>query len=98
MPTLVDQGSDFSRREEQIILWVMWAPKQRLKTTTVLRIYDLDNRLLAQTKPSKLDLPPGPYSYTYWPLNVSRLPPATYRVDMLVGLEPGWRGYLRITD
>jgi len=98
MPTLVDQGSTFSRRDGQIALWVMWEPKERLKTTQVLRMYDLNNKLLVETRPSKLDLQPGPYSYSGLLLNVSKFPAAIYRVDILVGTEPAWRGYLRIRE
>jgi len=98
VPSLVDQGSEFSRRDGQIILWVMWEPKKRLKATYSLRIYDLNNKLVGESRPGKLDLPPGPYSYTYWPLEVSKIPTATYRVDVVIGAEPAWRGYLKISE
>src|SRR2546428_5552604 len=98
MPSLMDQGREFSRRDGQIILWVMWDPKERLKTTLVLRVYDLNNKLVGETKPGKLDLARGPYSYTYWPLDISKFPPATYRVDIVIGTEPAWRGYLKVND
>jgi hypothetical protein len=98
MPSLIDQGREFSRRDGQIILWVMWDPKERLKTTLVLRVYDLNNKLVGETKPGKLDLARGPYSYTYWPLDISKFSPATYRVDIVIGTEPAWRGYLRVND
>jgi hypothetical protein len=97
-PSLVDQGREFSRRDGQIILWVMWDPKERLKTTLVLRVYDLNNTLVGQTKPGKLDLQRGPYSYTYWPLDISKFPPATYRVDIVIGTEAAWRGYLKVNE
>ncbi len=96
--SLVDQGSEFSKRDGTIILWLMWSPVGRLKTTYAIRFYDLDNKLLAESRPAKFDLEPGPYSYTYWPLDVARLPVGTFRVDALVGTEPAWRGVLIIKD
>ena len=89
---------DSPRRDRSIVLWVMWEPKERLKTTQVLRIFDLNNKLVGESRPGKLNLAPGPYSYTYWPLDISKLPAATYRVDVVIGAEPAWRGYLRISE
>jgi hypothetical protein len=98
VPILIDQGTEFSRRDGQVALWVMWDPKKRLKTTALLRVYDLDNKLISESKPLKMDLAAGPYSYTSWGLRVANFPSATYRIDLVVGSEPGWRGYVRIVD
>lgn len=98
VPTLIDQGTEFSRRDGQIVLWVMWEPKKRLKTSALLKVYDLDNKLITESKPLKVDLPPGPFSYTYWGLKVTNFRPVTYRIDLVIGNEPGWRGYVRIVD
>lgn len=98
VPSLIDEGTEFSRRDDQVILWVMWEPKKRLKTFALLRVYDLSNKLVTESKPLKMDLPAGPYSYTYWGLKVTNFQPMTYRVDLVIGNEPGWRGYVRIVD
>ena len=96
--SLVDQGNEFHGRDGAIVLWLMWSPVTRLKTTYAIRFYDLDNKLLGESRPAKFEMDPGPYSYTYWPLDIARLPVGTFRVEAILGSEPAWRGFLTIKD
>lgn len=52
----VDQKTEFSTQEPLMTVFVTWDPKERLKTLITLRIFDQDNRILAETKPVKTTL------------------------------------------
>jgi hypothetical protein len=65
----------------------------------MLRIYDLSGQVLVESKPSKVDLKPGPsQAYTFWRSDIANLKPAIYRVDVLLGSKPVWRVFFRVRD
>jgi hypothetical protein len=76
-------------------VFVTWDPKERLKTVLTLRIFDQENRLLAETKPAKTTLRVGSLPFTTWELKV---PPAAgiYRADVLLGPDVAWRGFFSV--
>jgi hypothetical protein len=93
----VDQRVEFSQRDQSISTFITWDPKKKFKGMTTGRIYDDENRLLAEFKPIKLSLRPGDLILTSWQMGVPRRP-AVYRVDVLLGSDVAWRGYFRVTD
>jgi hypothetical protein len=97
-PEAEDQKFEFSRREGQIAMLVSWRPTSRVKSTTTIRLYDADNHSLAQTKPSKITLDPDRMSYTTWQMSITDLSPGIYRLDLLLGDQPAWRAFFRITE
>jgi hypothetical protein len=69
-----------------------------MKNTTTIAVYDIDNRKIGETQPSKITLEPNRVVYTSAVLPLSHLTPGIYRVDLLLGTEPAWRAFFRITE
>lgn len=76
----------------------MWQPKEKYKGLGHLRVYDLDNRLLGEGKPVKVNFHPGTSYICSWELGVAGLAPGIYRVDILLDSDPAWRMFFRITE
>jgi hypothetical protein len=91
----VDQKTEFSAQDPSMTVFVTWDPKERIKTVITLRIFDQDNRLLAETKPTKATLRVGSLPFTTWELKV---PPVAgiYRADVVLGSDVAWRGFFRV--
>jgi hypothetical protein len=98
VPIPVDDKFQFARREGHAALVLTLEPKKKRKGTTTLAIYDLDSRLIAQTTPSKSELASGKLMFLTWQLDISRLAPALYRLDVLIDGSPIWRTFFRVTD
>lgn len=86
----------FSSRDNLMAVVITWGPNRKWKTTDQVRVYNDDNRLRIQTKRAKIDLKPQVTAFTGWKVPVSTLAPGVYRVDVLLGNTPEWRGYFRI--
>jgi len=94
----VDQRSVFSRRDPTVGVFVSWEPKSKVKSTTSLRVYDLDNSVLMKSKPSKIELRANQPNYTFTEIPTGGLLPGIYRLDILLGDEVAWRVFFRITE
>ena len=93
-----DQRDEFSATDKEFVVFVTWGPQARLKGLTTLRMYDPTNGMMAESKPTKLDVRPGSASV----LSSWKIPVPTkagmYRADVLVDGVPIWRGFVRVTD
>jgi hypothetical protein len=98
VPMPEDQKFVFSRAERQVSVFIQWNPQEKKDAMSRYDLYDADNRLVVKGEPAKLKLRPGQLFFTTWTFEIGRLPPAVYRVDLLVAEAPIWRGYLRITE
>jgi hypothetical protein len=87
----------FSQRAGTFALMLNFDPKNKVRTDAVFRIYSLEGKLVGQSKPLKVRLDAGRASAVSWTLEASVMPPAVYRVDVVFGAEPVWRGYLKVT-
>jgi hypothetical protein len=92
----VDQREDFSVREKKFSVFLTWNPQQRLRGKTVLRIYDRDNTLVAESKEAKVSFPNRRLSFSSWEIPMLSQP-GTYRVDIFFEGKPAWRGFVTIT-
>jgi S1-C subfamily serine protease len=97
-PEAEDQKFEYTRREGQVAILVSWQPKSKMKSTTTIRLYDTDNHALAETRPSKINLDPERMAYTTWEMSIRDLSPGIYRLDLLLGDEPAWRAFFRVTE
>jgi hypothetical protein len=88
----------FSRRDGSASVFVLWDPKEKHKGQQVMRIYDIENKLLAETKPTKLDLKAGVQTESYWDLPITNFPSGIYRLDVLLDDGPAWRGFIQIAE
>ncbi len=89
---------EFSKKQGSLALVVTWGPSKKLKSTQLLRLYNADNHAVAETSPSKLDLQPHVTMYSAWKVPLGSLQPGIYRIDLLVGGQPHWRGFFRLSD
>ena len=92
----LDQRVEFSRHDKTMTTFVTWSPVERIKGVTTLRLFDLDNRSLGETKPAKISLRPGDLTMNHWPMSVPT--PGVYRVDVMLDAHIAWRGHFRVKD
>ena len=98
MPWPKERREEFSRRDPKASLFVLWDPKEKRKAQTVLQLYDINNKMLSESKPQKLDLKPGAQTMSFWDLPVMNLPVGIYRLDVLLDDAPAWRGFFRVVE
>lgn len=91
-------SSEFSRGRDMLGVVITWNAHQKIKSTLQFRIYDAENHAVEQDPPSKFELQPRLLSFAAIKLPISQLQPGVYRVDALLGDEPQWRGFFRVTD
>ncbi|HEV2615781.1 MAG TPA: hypothetical protein VGU63_04125, partial [Candidatus Acidoferrales bacterium] len=63
-----------------------------------LRIFDLDNHTVEQSRPAKLELRPHITAYTGIKLPIATLKPGVYRADLVLGDDPEWRAFFKVTE
>lgn len=90
--------SQFFHRDGKIAVLVMWDPNRKVKSTDQVRVYDDANRLVLQSKPTKLHLGRHTTAYTGWKMPISTLLPGVYRVDVILGNTPEWRSFFRLSE
>jgi hypothetical protein len=98
-PQTIGEKSEFSHADNQGILLMTWMPDEKRKGIPVLRMYDLDNRLLSETPTKKkITVNPNRLSYTSWQLTLASLPPGIYRLDVSFAGEIVWRPFFRMVE
>ncbi len=80
------------------MVFTTWDPQEKKDGPAGLRIYDVDNRLVATTTPHKVSLRPRNYIVVRWPITVARLDPGVYRLDVVIDEVPQGRTYFRMLD
>jgi S1-C subfamily serine protease len=104
VPQPVEQKYNFSRRDPTFAVFVSWKPiaarqgKKKTRTFVVARVFDIDNRLRIETKPTKLELNLQAVSYFMADLPLSTLPAGLYRIDVMLSDETAWRAFFRVSD
>ena len=98
-PRPMEETYEFRSKEGALTVFLSWRPKEKIKGTAMIRIYDLSGRVLIESKPSKVDLKPGgsPAS-SWWRAEILSLKPAIYRVDVLLDSSPIWRAFFKVRD
>jgi hypothetical protein len=99
-PDAQDERFVYKKTENQVTALVIWHPQKKLKASVSFRLFNLNNRLIAESKPGKkisFD-PSAPFVASTWPIALSSLPNDTYRVDVRIDDETAWRGFFRVTD
>jgi hypothetical protein len=94
----VDEKFEYPRRDGQVAVLVSWQAKEKIKSQYSFRLYDIDNRLVSEGKPAKLNLDTGRNVDTWWQLDISKLPAGLYRLDIILGSNPAWRTFFRIIE
>jgi hypothetical protein len=90
--------STFQRGDASAIAIMAFTNNKNIKSTTTIKLYDLDNHLVATGKTEKLNISRGQPAERTWTLPLANLPAGFYRVDILVADDIAWRQYFKITD
>jgi hypothetical protein len=90
--------STFQRGDTSAVAIIAFANVENIKSTTAIKLYDLDNHLVAAGKTEKLNVTRGQPGERFLTLPLSNLPSGFYRVDILVADDIAWRQYFKITD
>lgn len=98
MISALGQTTEFSRSHDSLAVVITWAPNRKIKSTVQLQIYNLENRVIEQSRPGKIDLQRQVTAYTGMKLPLASLQPGIYRVDLLVGDDPQWRAFFRVKE
>lgn len=91
-----DTRDVFSHSDGQVVLFINWNLKPKLKGVTTAKFYDLNNHEVGELRPINLNAHPDSLSSTYWPVSFAAFPPGIYRVDVFFGETPVWREFFRI--
>jgi len=94
----VGSTTQFSRMHDTLAVVIVWTPNKNTKTTLQLRVFDLDNHVVAETRAGKIGLRPQVTAYTGIKLPIASLKPGTYRADLLLGDDPEWRAFFKVTE
>lgn len=92
-----DQREEFTSQDKTFVTWINWSPQDRVRGTSILRLFDADNRVVLESKPAKIDLRKGQLSLSSWQIPVPNAP-GMYRVDAAIDGKPIWRGFVRISQ
>lgn len=90
-----DQRTEFSAADKEIVIFVTWSPRERLKGQTVFKVYDAANKPVVSSKPAKVDFRTNSLMMSSWRIPVFQQP-GTYRVEIHFDGKPAWRDYVRI--
>jgi Trypsin-like peptidase domain len=90
--------STFQRNDTSAVAIIAFTNVENFKSTTTIKLYDLDNHLVATGKTEKLNITRGQPAERTWTLPLVNLPAGFYRVDVLVADDIAWRQYFKITD
>jgi hypothetical protein len=91
-----DRTLEFSRSHDSLGIVVTWTPDKKIKSTMQFQIYDLDNHMVAQTPPDKIELQTRATTYSGTKFSLTSFKPGVYRIDLLLGDLPQWRGFFRV--
>ena len=98
-PRPLEEGYEFRASDKGLCVFLSWQPKEKIKGSALIRIYDLSGQALIETKPAKIDMKPGNSSaYTYWRTEITTLKPGVYRVDVLLDASPVWRAFFKVRE
>jgi hypothetical protein len=98
VPIAVDEKSEFRRSEKEAVAFLTFDPQEKRGGMAAFRIYDEDNRVVMEGKPSKFSLRPRKYQVTTWRFPVANLKPGAYRIDFVIDTDPIWRSTFRVTE
>ena len=93
-----NQTTQFSRQRDALKLVVTWAPKKKENTSVQMQIFDLNNQILEETKPVKIELRPQRTAYSGFSMPIIALKPGIYRADLLLGNNTEWRAFFKVVE
>lgn len=98
VPDPVDERTEFRRSEGAAHIILTWNPRRKGKFMHALRIYNLDNQLMFESKSTKISFSPNEMKYSSWKITFTDVPSGIYRAEVVLDNAPAWRTFFRITD
>jgi trypsin-like peptidase len=90
--------TNFQKGDASAVAIIAFTNVENIKSTATIKLYDLDNHLVATGKTEKLTITRGQPAERTWTIPLANLPAGFYRVDILVADDIAWRQYFKITD
>ena len=72
--------------------------QEKLKSQCLYRVYDIENRLLGEGKPVKVNMKAGATTDVWWEFDITQFRSGLYRIDFIIGNDPASRTYFRMVD
>lgn len=88
----------FSRQDKKPVAQISWQGLQKEKFSCVYRLFNVDNKLVAESKPRDISLSSGKHLTTTWEIPIASIPAGIYRVDLVLSGRTAWREFFKITD
>ena len=88
--------TQFSHADTQMVIFVTWDQKAKIKGLATLKFFSLDNKQLGETRSLKVNVRPGNFASSYWTVPITTFPAGTYRADVNLGDVAVWRQFFRI--
>ena len=89
------QRDEFSRADKEMVVFVTWGPRTRLKGQATFHLYNSTNVRVGSSKPAKADFRAKDLATSLWRIPVT-MPPGVYRAELHFEGRPVWRSYVRI--
>jgi len=89
---------EFRKGQDAVALLLVWGPREKVKGSIALEVYDLNNAVVGHSAAGKLNLNRGESSTQVFRLDPSPLKLRIYRVAVLQDSNPMWRGYFRLVQ
>jgi hypothetical protein len=95
---LRDYKRVFSRRDVKPVVQITWQSVEKGKFTSILRLFNTDNKAISESKPRDISMASGKYMTTIWEIPAATLPAGIYRFDLVLNGKTAWRDFFRIAD
>lgn len=99
LPADRSQQISFHRGDATATVLIHLSNNESFKSTTAIKLFDIDNRLLVAGKPEKISVSRGESTTDrMWQLPIAKLPVGVYRIDVEIADGAAWRQFFKITD
>lgn len=89
------QRDEFSKADKEMVVFVTWAPRIRLKGQAAFHLYNSSNVQVTSSKLAKADFRAKDLATSLWRIPVI-MPAGVYRAELHFDGKPVWRRYVRI--
>ena len=89
------QREEFSKTDKEMVVFVTWGPRSRIRGQATFHLFDPANRRVMSSKPAKVDVRPKDLATSVWRNPVPQAP-GIYRAELHLDGKPVWRSYVRI--
>jgi hypothetical protein len=88
---------EYTAADKSLIAFINWGPQVRVRGMLELRVFDENNRVVAESKPKKMDLRQGSLTISKWDIPVPPVP-GWYRGEFLLDGGPFYRAFMRVAQ